>query len=241
MRLFADHRLACAAVLGAVATIGSVFALARPQYHPARGLTIRLPDKAPAADATGAAGWAWRDGTPGWPPGFTIKGYNVSGLQPIEVQAAQLAAARAVLDASALRVVDSIRPDADGALAILAAPTLYQTPVKTCLAALLQGDAAVRWECPSDLSHRHVLVAARRLASGSIDVVGVARGDVVAVVLRAPTLPEQTLYTRGKTWGQFDAAVALPHGRAELRVFTRRGLAETVSLVLAPGAQRVFR
>jgi len=56
------------------------------------GVTIKLPHRNPANDASGIAGWVWPDGVPGWTPGQTIKGFPVSFMQPVEIQAAQLAA-----------------------------------------------------------------------------------------------------------------------------------------------------
>lgn len=248
------HPISLAIVLFAVAATAGVFVFARPGYHPRSGTSVKVPAKQPAQDASGAAGWVWPDGTPGWAAGYTLKGYNLSSVQPVEIQAAQLAAARDVLDAGNVRVVDSLRPGRTGALAILAAPTLYQAPVRVCLAAILVGDAPVRWQCPGatssadDLAHSRVLVAATVLdwsrpgtAGNPLYLVGVARGDVYRVVLHMPGRPAETLYTRGTTWGQFDAAVADPGGTARLEVDGRRGPVETLPLNVAPGQQRVFR
>ena len=218
-----------------------------------------MPAKQPANDASGAAGWVWSKGTPGWEPGQTLKGFfNVSGLQPIEVQAAQLAAARDGLDANKVRVIDSIRGSRNGVLAILAAPTLYETPVTTCLAALLQGNAPVRWQCPGatpsaeDLGHSTVLVAAALFkppvhsiggkAHHPLYLVGVARGDVYKVVLEAKGLEPDTLYSRGATWGQFEEAVSLPpKSTAHLAIYGRQGLMGTLPLNVPPGSQRVLQ
>jgi hypothetical protein len=48
------------------------------------------------------------------------------------------------------------------------------------------------------------------------------------------------LYSRGTTWGQFDAAVTGARGAA-LKVYGRRGLVETLPLSLRAGRQRVLR
>jgi hypothetical protein len=179
------YPVSIAIVLVAVAAITGVFVFARPEYRPRSGVSIKLPAKQPANDVSGAAGWVWADGTPGWEAGSTLKGYNLSGVQPVEIQAAQLAAARDILDAAEVRVLDSVRPGKGGVLAILAAPTLYQTPVRTCLAAVLPGDAPVRWQCPgstpspNDLGRSPVFVAATVLPAGALlYLAGVARGDV---------------------------------------------------------------
>jgi hypothetical protein len=247
------HPISIAIVLLAVAATAGVFAFARPEYHPLDGVSINLPAKQPATDTSGAAGWVWPDGTPGWEAGQTIKGINVSGVQPIEIQAAQLAAARNGLDASKVRVLDSLRPSTAGALAILAAPTLGETPVRTCLAAVLPGDAPVRWRCPGstpspdDLARSPVLLAATgvdwgpRVKGNVLFFVGVARGDVNRVVLHARgLLASQTIYTRGRTWGQFDMAVTTAGSRVRLEIFGTRKHLETLMLNAAPGQQRIF-
>jgi hypothetical protein len=207
MALTARHPISLAIILAAVTAMVGVFVFARPQYHrDSGGKTIVLPTKRPARDAHGAAGWDWQDGTPGWKAGERIDGYLMAGVQPVELESAQLAAARAGLDADGVRVLTSIRGSSSGVLAILAAPTLYETPVKTCLAAVLQGAAPVRWRCPADAARSPVLVAATRFtwtyrgdrAKHPLYLAGVARGDVHRVVLRAAGLRE-TLYTRGST------------------------------------------
>jgi hypothetical protein len=234
----------------ALSGVAAVFAFARPQYRDASpGETIKLPDRKPAVDAAGAAGWVWPDGVPGWRPEARFHGYNPSGLQSVELTEARLSAARSGLDADGVRVLASLRPNRRGVLAILAAPTLYQTPVETCLAAVLQSGPVV-WQCPGatnskdDLAGAHVLVAGAAFrASGeprgrrSLYLVGVARGDVSRVVLDGMG----EIYTRGKTWGEFDPALMVPAGGTRLSVYGRDGLLETVAVRLAPGQQRVFR
>jgi hypothetical protein len=249
------HIVSVAVVLVAVTAMGGFFLFARPVYRPkGGGVTIELPAKQPAVDASGAAGWVWAAGTPGWEAGYTIKGYAVSGVQPIEIQAAQLAAARKMLDASDVRVVVASRGGTNGVLAILAAPTLYSIPVKTCLAAVLEGDRPVTWECPGarplpgDLANAHVFVAAKTYDWGTdrgepqhpLYLVGVARGDVYRVVLAGAGLQRQTLYTRGRTWGQFQAAVTMPDGIALLEIYGRHGLLQTLPVDVAPGQQRIL-
>jgi hypothetical protein len=233
----------CASLIGAV----GFFVLPRP--HPAyrdSGVQITVPDRRPAADASGRAGWVWPDGVPGWTPGQTIHGYPVSGLQAVEVQAAQLAAARNGLDAQQVHVLDAMRGGKDGVLAILAAPTMFSTPKTTCLAAVLPRDAPVDWLCPGpeELAGSHVLVAATRYPwAGDVHpiyLVGVARGDVDRVVLVGGVTPRQVLYVRGKTWGQFDS-VQQTRASVRLLVYGHHRLLETVSLRVPVGAQRVIR
>jgi len=259
MALFARHLIPVAVVAVALVVTAAVFTFARPGYHPVgSGMTsFKLPAKPPAADAAGAAGWVW-PGTPGWAPGYTVMDgkFNISGLQPVEVQAAQLAAARNILDASEVRVVSAIRPASrNGALAILAAPAVGATPEKTCLAAMLPGDAPVVWECPGatptrgDLANARVLVAAAaftwhnpgRAPEYPLYLAGVARGDVYRVVLHIPGRLPMLLYTRGTTWGEFSSASGVPHGGAYLAIYGRHRLVQKLKLDVAPGQQRVFQ
>jgi hypothetical protein len=251
----ARHLLPTVVIGVAVVLIAGFFAFARPQYHPPnQGETIKVPAELPAAGVAGAAGWVWPKGVPGFEPGQMLgrhHDFNVSGVQPIEVAAAQLAAARAGLDASGVRVLVSSRSSKDGVLAILATHALYESPARTCVAAALPGDAPVHWQCPnwshsrSDLSHVRVLVAAAAYlwseGRHSLFLVGVARGDVQRVVLELPGIPSQEIYTRGNSWGQFESAVTAKHDGGKLLVYDKHGLVETVLLRIEPGTQRVLR
>jgi hypothetical protein len=107
------------------------------------------------------------------------------------------------------------RANMDGVLAIVAAPTIYETPVKTCLAAVLQGDAPVVWECPgggpNDLARSHVLVAAAAFGPATPAKPGPAN------------------------------AMLHPGSRApRLLVYGRHGLVETLTLDLKPGHRRAL-
>jgi hypothetical protein len=166
-------------------------------------------------------------------------------MQPVEIQAAQLAAARVGLDSEAVRVLTSMRGDRRGVVAILATRTMYSTPARTCLAPLLREDAPVVWLCPAvhTLSHQHVLIAAARLNwPGGMDplyFVGVARGDVRRVVL-VDGSERQLLYTRGNSWGEFDSTQATSP-KAHLLVYGHGRVLETVRLDVPVGQQRVLR
>jgi hypothetical protein len=223
------HGIAAVLVAAALAATGAVFLFARPQFRPEhQGRTIRIPDHRPAD------GWRWPDGVPGWKPGQTIDGFNVSGVQPVEVHAAQLAAARNGLDASRLRVLTSLRPGRNGALAVVAAPTLYESPTRTCLAATLPGDRPVAWRC--NLAGTRVLVVAaayRWPKAMALYLAGVASGDVKRIELDG-----DTLYERGKTWGEFSAARTIG-GTARLRIVGRDGRVRQLPLDLRAGEQRV--
>lgn len=238
--------------------MGGFFVFARPAYHPNDGgmSNIKLPSKPPAADAAGAAGWVWPDGVPGWEAGQTLSGYPLSGVQPIEIQPAQLAAAHQGLDASEVRVLSTIRGNTQGALMILAAPTATTSKPKTCLAAVLPGSAPISWQCPGatpardDLSHAYVLVAAASFVwpqsslgakEHPIYLTGVARGDVYRVVLAGRGFAPMTAYTRGTTWGGFSVVTPTPSGPAHLAIYGRHGLLQTIPLNLAPGTQRILR
>ena len=233
-------------VLALMVCLSAIGYMAFPSpQHRQSGVSIKLPHRNPANDAAGVAGWVWPDGVPGWTPGQTIKGFPVSFLQPVEVQVAQLAAARDGLDSEAVRVVTSMRGDRRGVLAILATHTMYSTPERTCLAALLREDAPVVWLCPAvhTLSHQHVLIAASRLnwpgGKDPIYFAGVARGDVRRVVL-VDGSDRQPLYTRGNSWGEFGSVRATAPG-AHLLVYGHGRLLETVRLDVPVGQQRVLR
>jgi hypothetical protein len=235
-------RIPVAALIMAVCLSVIGYAIFPSQPHRDSGLTsYKLPDRQPSN-----AAWVWPDGVPGWTPGQTIKGFPLTTVQQVELQAAELAAARHGLDASDVHVVDAIRGDRQGVLAILATQTIGETPARTCLAGLLRSDAPVQWVCPSAhvLSHKHVFLAATRLPWPSLHepvyLTGVARGDVARIVLVGGVSPRQTIYTRAKSWGEFESAqVTSPTAR--LLVFGGGRLLETVRLDVPVGQQRVLR
>jgi len=241
------------AVVALVACLAAAGYALFAHTHRDSGVKIDFPDRRAADDATGAAGWIWPDGVPGWKPGQILKGYPVSGLQPVEVEAAQLAAARAMLDAEGVRVLDSIRPSHAGVLAILAAPTLDEQPAKTCLAALFPGSAPVVWRCPGphQLSHAHVLAAAVRLRTSGqpLYLVGVARGDVDSVEVEDTAAEPGSrdalsmgLYSRSdRSWGEFYPFAFSIHASTRLLVYGHGRLLESLSLDVPPGQERVLK
>jgi hypothetical protein len=89
-----------------------------------------------------------------------------------------------------------------------------------------------------------VLIAAARFnwpgGKDPIYLVGVTRGDVKRVVLLGGVEKQQTIYTRGNSWGEFDSAqVVSPSAR--LLVYGHGRLLETVPLDVPVGQQRVLR
>jgi len=238
MDIVRRHPLALALVAAVVVAVGGFGSFAVPR-HLVHDTGSR---SSPAAPMRGSAGWVWPDGVPGRQTGDAIE----SSVQPVELQAAELTAARAGLDASAVRVVSETRPNAKGVLAILAAPTLDRTPATTCLAALLQRGAPVVWRCPGSARPRPDLAAHRVFAAAAVFrrpggkralyLVGVARGDVYRVDLIDPGLETRTLYARGGTWGQFQAAVELPRRRASLRIVTGGGAVAKFALPVRPAS-----
>ncbi len=259
--LIVRHPLPAALVAVAVAATAGFFVFARPQYRPPQqGANVKVPDKQPAADAAGRAGWTWPDGVPGWEPGYTLGGVNLSEVQPVETQPAALAAAHHQLDASQLRVVAAqhIVPG-EGPLAIFAAPYVETTPTVACLAVALPASNDVNWRCAGsrtsgDYARSRVIlgVVSRRWSGTTGDahrmfaLVGLARGDVRRVVLHLsgePSLPhDDTLYERGTTWGQFNANILLqsPTDTPQLRIYGDHGLVQTIRLHLAANEQRVI-
>jgi len=234
-------RVPVAALIMAICLSVIGYAVFPSSPHQSNGVTIKLPDRSPSN-----AAWVWPDGVPGWTPGQTLKGFPLTTVQPVELEAAELAAARHGLDASDVRVLDSIRGDRQGVLAILATRTLGETTARTCLAGLLRGNAPVQWVCPSAhvLSHKHVLLVANRFPWPSLHdpvyLTGVARGDVARIVLVGGVSGRETIYTRAKTWGEFESAqVTSPTAR--LLVFGGGRLLETVPLDVPVGQQRVLR
>jgi hypothetical protein len=235
------HLLPTIVIGVAVVLMAGFFAFARPQYHPPnQGEQITVPPEHPAT------GWTWSEGTPGWKAGTMLgkhHDFNITGVQPVEVAAAQLAAAHALLDADSVRVLDSIRTDKRGPVAILAAPAIDVTPTQTCVAVMLRGDAPVTWRCPQDLTGSHVLgaVIAGRAPSGSLPplfVMGVASGDVQRIVVVAASF-RNTAYTRGTTWGQFMTSLP-PTKSARLLVYGDHGLLQKLTLSAPPDGQRLF-
>jgi hypothetical protein len=226
----------------AVMLVGGFFVFARPQYYPETHDNIKVPPEHPAT-----VGWTWPEGTPGFKAG-TMLGkhheFNISGLQPVEIAAAQVSAAHSLLDADGVRVLESLRTDNSGPVAILAAPALDVTPTQTCLAVMLRGDQPVTWRCPHDLLGTHVLgvVVAASFSSGSghpLFVMGVASADVQRVVLVGGPPGSGPIYTRGTTWGQFEASTA-PRKSVTLLVYGDHGLLQKLTLGDPPSGQRIF-
>jgi hypothetical protein len=237
----ARHLLPTVLIGVAVVLMVGFFAFARPQYHPPnQGEEITVPPEHPAT------GWTWAEGTPGFKAGTMLgkhHDFNVSGLQPVEIAAAQLTAAHSLLDADGMRVLESIRTDTRGPVAILAAPALDVTPTQTCLAVMLRGDVPVTWRCPHELAGSHVLgaVIAGRARSGSLPslfVMGVASGDVQRIVVVAASF-RNTAYTRGTTWGQFMTSLP-PTKNVKLFVYGDHGLLKKLTLSAPPSGQRIF-
>ena len=220
-----------------------------------QGKTVNIPEKQPAQDAAGPDGWSWPEGTPGWRPGERIQGFLITGVTGKELVRARASGTRAGLEGAGVRVLDAMRATSFGLLAILAAPTAND-PARTCLGAMLKRNANVEWLCPGkgeqgrDLGNSPALIVATSLDWPStpgtdkdkhpLYLVGVARGDVRRVVLRAPGFEPERFYERGRTWGQFDAAWNVTDGSASLRIYGRSGLLEVVRLAVSPGKTRVF-
>lgn len=243
MSFVTRHLLATALIGVAAVLLAGFFAFARPQYQPPnQGEEIKVPPEQPAA-----AGWTWAEGTPGFKAGTMLgkhHDFNVSGLQPVEIAAAQLAAAHSLLDADGVRVIESIRTDRTGPVAILAAPMLEATPAETCLAVMLRGGAPITWRCPHDLAGSRVLgvVLAGKASPGSahsLFVMGVASGDVQRIDLATAGSFKTNLYTRGATWGQFEASVP-PTKSVKLFIYDNHRLLEKLTLSDPPGGQRIF-
>ena len=240
MGILTRHALATVLVGIAILLTVGFFAVARPQYHPETHEPITVPPEHPAT------GWTWAEGTPGFKAGTMLgkhHDFNITGVQPVEIAAAQLSAAHSLLDADGVRVLGSLRSDTRGPVAILAAPSIDMTPTQTCVAVMLRGGAPVSWRCPHDLAGVHVLgaVIAGRAPAGSLEplfVLGVAGGDVQRIVVVAGPF-RTSAYSRGTTWGQFEASLP-PTKSAELLVYGDHGLLQKLTLKVPPGGQRIF-
>ena len=242
---------ACVLFLLNVQTSESVWRHANPTDT--QGGIVNIPQKEPARDASGPAGWSWPEGTPGWRPGERIQGYPVAVARAKELVRARASAARSGIDGEGIRVIDAMR--ATKLLAILAAPAA-DNPARTCLAAVLGRNSKVDWLCPGrgargiDLGNSPALIAAASFdwpgASGTdkdkhpLYLVGVARGDIRRIVLSAPGLGSEQIYERGHTWGQFDAAWTVIDRSASLSIYGQSGLLELVRLAVGPGQTQVF-
>jgi hypothetical protein len=242
---------ACVLFLLNVQTSESVWRHANPTAS--QGGIVNIPQKQPARDASGPAGWSWPEGTPGWRPGERIQGYPIAGAQAKELVRARASAARVGVDGSGIRVVAAMR--ATRLLAILAAPAA-DDPSRTCLAAMLERHAKVEWLCPgrggqgSQLAHSPALVVAASFdwpgtpgtdkSRHPLYLVGVVRGDVRRIVLSAPGFESEPIYERGHTWGQFDAAWTVIDRSASLSIYGPSGLLEVVRLAVGPGKTRIF-
>jgi hypothetical protein len=242
----------CAFLVANVRTSESAWRLVNPTHE--QGGTIAIPEKEPARDASGAAGWSWLEGTPGWKPAERIDGYPVAGLGPREIVKAKRSALRAGVEGSQVRVLASLR--ATTLIAILAAPLAHDR-AQTCLAPMLHKNAPVQWLCPGEgtagrrLSDASILVAAASFdwpgTPGTskhvhpLYLVGVARGDVRRVVIQSSGESPETIYQRGQTWGQFDTARTVIDGSASLSVYGSAGLLETIRLSVSPGKTGIFR
>jgi hypothetical protein len=240
---FVARHLLPTALIGAAALLMlGFFAVARPQYHPETHDNIKVPSEHPAT-----AGWSWAEGTPGFKAGTMLgkhHDFNITGVQPVEIAAAQLAAAHSMLDAEGVRVLESLRTDKRGPVALLAAPTVEVTPSQTCVAVMLRGDSPVTWRCPQDLLGTHVLgaVVAANFSSGSahpLFVMGIASADVQRIVLVGGPQGSGPIYTRGTTWGQFEASTP-PRKSVTLLVYGDHGLIQKLTLGDPPGGQQIF-
>lgn len=243
MSIVTRHVLPTVLIGVAVALMVGFFAFARPQYRPANvGEEIKVPPEHPAT-----AGWTWAEGTPGFKAGTMLgkhHDFNISGLQPVEIAAAQLSAAHSLLDAEGVRVLESLRTDKRGPVALLAAPTVGVAPTQTCVAIMLRGSAPVTWRCPHDLLDTHVLgvVVAASFSSGSahpLFVMGIASADVQRIVVVGGPQGSGPVYTRGTAWGQFETSTP-PRKSVTLLVYGDHGLLQKLTLGDPPGGQRIF-
>ena len=89
--MFWHHRLAVAIVATAVAATAVVFLFARPEYHqPGGGKTVKGTAYPAAIDASGARGWTWSGGQPGFAdPLSGHEDWNISEVAEHELDGAR--------------------------------------------------------------------------------------------------------------------------------------------------------
>ncbi|TMK72637.1 MAG: hypothetical protein E6G50_03530 [Actinobacteria bacterium] len=192
------HRFASGVVLVAIALVGSVFAFARPEYRqPAGGRTSKGTGYPAPRDASGARGWTWGRGQPGFLPSTGHEDWNLSEVGEHELDGARFDARLTAARPETVKLLAADRLGPRDLELLLSASDRHGA---TCIGAALPPSAA-QFFCPSSTGmHRlgrqvaFVVVAARPPfdSRGRREfpyfVEGVARGDVVRVQWESPSI-----------------------------------------------------
>lgn len=203
-----QHRLAVLVVGAALAVLGARI-YDWPVDRPAHGSALKLAWSEAPVLSSGARGWTWPHGTPGYELGHDEAHWNLSLLRPEELARADaVARRRGVQD---LRVLNASRTGPHDVSILVAGADATGA---TCVGALVPRHP-LALTCQPALGPRVALVAvdARAPMGGGlypVTLVGVVRGDVTRVEVGAPGFA-QTLYRRGAgnpSWGTFSVALA---------------------------------
>jgi hypothetical protein len=225
---------ACALFLANVHTSESALRALDPPGE-SRPLRASLPQRAP-----GAEGWRWATGAPGFAFGPEERFWNSVQLSPGRRARIEATARRAHLVSGRTRVLKEVEaaPSHD-VIALVAAPA---PSGRVCLAFSGRGLPS-RFTCMTPGSRAAATSALLALsiwngprdghAAHTLDLVGVARGDVTSIEFAAPGFGSWSLYRRSQefTWGTFALGIDLPR-RWSGRLTLRRGAAKAVTVRL---------
>jgi hypothetical protein len=200
-----------------------------------RRVTASLPQQ-----RSGADGWRWAVGTPGFAFGPEERFWNGVQLAPRQRAEIEAAARAADLVSGKTRVLKEVAaaPSRD-LIALVAAPAPSGS---VCLALSGRGlpsdFTCMRGGSPAAASSALLAVSiwnGRRggRAAHTLDLVGVARGDVTSIEFTASGFGSWSVYRRSQefTWGTFALGIDLPR-RWSGRLTFRQGAAKAVTVRL---------
>ncbi len=209
-------------------THGSESAL-RALDHPAEGRSV---DASLPRQHAGASGWRWQSGRPGFRFGSEERFWNGTELPASRREAIAAAARAADLSPEEVRVLkEAAATRSRDIVALVAAPA---PDGSICLAfsgvGLPSRFTCMRGRSPAaaSLSYLATLIANTKVDGRSVhtlDLLGVARGDVSSVEFAARGLGRWTVYKRSQEfiWGTFALGVELPRTWSGVLTIHRRG------------------
>jgi len=215
-----------AVVIGAaLASIAVVFAFFRPEFHPegeGGPLKVDMSRYPPPSE-----GWTWPNGQPGFRYGqHEEEWYGVLQVQAAELAPARAAARRWGVDPNSVRLVDGIRIG-PGDLNMIVAGT--NAANHTCLG-FVTPDAPVEYFCPSRLRSTSALVllvegAPFEMNDRTIEpawLMGVQRADVDRIVVDQPPDWEQ-LQLEHSYWGAWNLSLGPSGNNAVVYAYLQDG------------------
>jgi len=206
MRLYAGFIVCSAAAVVAGAAVATAVT---PNHRIAASVVEPpLPAESPVA-ATGARGWTWASGAPGYRFGHDESSWNLAKVRSAELTGARLSAASSGIRDGDLRVLNASRVAHDDLMAIVA---MSAHANRTCLG-FLAASVSLPFYCPDSAGAQRLgtqvafVITDARTVSHQPYLIGIARGDVTKVVLRATSF-NQPVYARAgnDSWGTFDTA-----------------------------------